>query len=234
MVDLLIQHKQETNQDLISCITIIIIQCPNPTKEEVEEEACPQQLAEDMEEISLMKIRNQQKIKKAEMKFAPYGSWNGKTSVTCDTVKDHLLQFIQKTYKNGEDVVTSLRNGEIVNLEDKEPQLGVSEETNEAKRAILQKGLEIRYQTDYTRYCDRVDMLKQNLIRAYALILSIYCTKVMQSRVKQHADFETDIMNDPIKLLEVIKVLLHDTVRGKYPYASVTDSIKHFLIIMQK
>ena len=64
MVDFLILHKQETNQDLISCITIIIIQCPNPTKEDVEEEACPQQLAQHMEEISLMKINHHHQLKR--------------------------------------------------------------------------------------------------------------------------------------------------------------------------
>ena len=64
MVDLLIQHKQETNQDLISCITIIIIQCPHLTKEEVEVEACPKHLAGDVEEISLMKINNQHQLKR--------------------------------------------------------------------------------------------------------------------------------------------------------------------------
>ena len=93
--------------------------------------------------------------------------------------------------------------------------------------------MEIKYQTDYIRYRDRVNMLEQNLIRAYALIFSTYCTKVMQSRVEQHADFENEIMDDPIKLLEVIKVLLHDTVKSKYPYTSVTNSLRNFIMIKQ-
>ena len=64
LVDLLIQHKQETIQDLISCITIINIQRQHPTKEEVEEKACPQQLAEEGEETSLMKIKHHHQSKR--------------------------------------------------------------------------------------------------------------------------------------------------------------------------
>ena len=35
--------------------------------------------------------------KDTEMKFTPYGTWGGKVTVTYDTVKDHILQVIQKT-----------------------------------------------------------------------------------------------------------------------------------------
>jgi hypothetical protein len=88
---------------------------------------------------------------------------------------------IQKTYKNAEDVVTSLREMEKVDLSSKMPRLLKSESTDEDTRKIEQKGLELRYQTDYTRYCERLDNLDQNLIKAYALIYSSYCSKIMQS-----------------------------------------------------
>ena len=48
------------------------------------------------------------RVKEAEIKFNPYGSYGGKVHATYDTVKDHILQQIQKSYKYGEDVVTSL------------------------------------------------------------------------------------------------------------------------------
>ena len=114
------------------------------------------------------------------------------------------------------------------------PRLLKAESTDEETRKIEQKGLELRYQTDYTRYCDRLDNLDQNLIKAYALIYSSYCSKIMQSRVEQHADFETVIRDDPIKLLETIQVLMHDTIRGRYPYASVTDAMRNLLFIKQQ
>ena len=62
-------------------------------------------------------------IKEGEMKFTPYGSWGGKTTVTYDTVKDSILQFIQRTYRDPEDVVNSLQDMEKVDLSSKMPQL---------------------------------------------------------------------------------------------------------------
>ena len=85
------------------------------------------------------------------MKFTPHGTWGGKVTVTYDTVKDHILQVIQKTYKNAEDVVTSLREMKKVDLSSMIPRLLKAESTDEETRKIEQKGLELRYQTDYTR-----------------------------------------------------------------------------------
>ena len=46
------------------------------------------------------------KTKEYEMKFNPYGS--SKIKVPYDTVKDHILQTIQKTFKNSDDIVDSI------------------------------------------------------------------------------------------------------------------------------
>jgi len=47
------------------------------------------------------------------MKFSPYGQiGNNKSPMTFDTVKEHILNTIQKTYKHGKDVVDSLRDME--------------------------------------------------------------------------------------------------------------------------
>jgi hypothetical protein len=36
-------------------------------------------------------------------------------------------------------------------------------------------------------------------------------------------------MNDPIELLKVIQLLMHDPIRARYPYASVTEALLWFL-----
>ncbi|MGC9293613.1 MAG: hypothetical protein ACP5EP_13105, partial [Acidobacteriaceae bacterium] len=74
---------------------------------------------------------------------------------------------------------------------------------------IEQSGFDIKYQEQLRRYLEREDNLRQGLTKAYALIFGNYCTKAMQSRVEAHPDFENEIENDPIKLLEVIKVFMH-------------------------
>jgi hypothetical protein len=62
-------------------------------------------------------------------------------------------------------------------------------------------------------------------MKAYALIFSTYCNKTMQNRVEEHPEFETAIRNDPIELLNKIKVLMHDPIRAKCPFASLTEAI---------
>jgi hypothetical protein len=47
----------------------------------------------------------------------------------------------------------------------------------------------------------------------------------MQNRIEEHPEFDSKIDNDPIALLEVIKILMHDTVRAQYPEVSMTESL---------
>jgi hypothetical protein len=87
-----------------------------------------------------------------------------------------------------------------------------------------QPGKDILYQAELERYLERKDTLEQNLTKAYALIFSTYCNKAMQNRVEEHPKFETTIRDDPIELLNKIKVLMHDPIRAKYPFTSLTRS----------
>jgi hypothetical protein len=69
--------------------------------------------------------------------------------------------------------------------------------------------------------------------KAYALIFSTYCNKTMQNRIEEHPDFESTIRDDPIELLEKIKVLMYDPIRAKYPYASLTEALIRLMNIKQ-
>ena len=48
--------------------------------------------------------------KTLEMKFFPHGIGRDRQTVTYDTVKDHIVQYVQKTYNNGQDIAISLRD----------------------------------------------------------------------------------------------------------------------------
>ena len=71
------------------------------------------------------------------------------------------------------------------------------------------------------------------MTKAYALIFSNFCNKTMQNRVEEHPEFETTIRDDPIELLNKIKVLMHDPIRAKYPFASLTEAISRVLNLKQ-
>ena len=54
--------------------------------------------------------------KQKEIKFFPHGAGRDQQTVTYDTVKDHIVSYVQKTYKNGQDIAVSLRDLEEIDL----------------------------------------------------------------------------------------------------------------------
>mgnify|MGYP000382356346 CR=1 FL=1 len=160
--------------------------------------------------------------KQPEMKFFPHGIGRERQTVSYDTVKDYIVQVIQKTYKNGQDTAVSIGDPKKKDLNPLQPTRGVAAAADMAETLLQQKGMDIIYQAELERYLDRKDTLEQNLTKAYALIFSTYCDKAMQNRVEEHPNFETTIRDDPIELLNKIKVLMHDPIRAKYPFASLT------------
>jgi hypothetical protein len=94
--------------------------------------------------------------------------------------------------------------------------------------------MDILSQAELGRYLDRKDTLEQNLTKAYALIFSTYCNKMMQNRIEEHPDYEATIHDDPIELISKIKVLMHGPIRAKCPFASLTEAMIRMLNIKQQ
>ena len=168
------------------------------------------------------------------MKFLPQGIRGERQTVTYNTVKDQIVQYVQKTYKNGQDIAVSLRDLQAKDLSPYAPVRGTSIETATNANTKEQTGMDIRYQAKLERFLDREQVLEANLSIAYALIYSTYCNKTMQYQIEEHPDFETKIRDDPIELLPNIKVLMHDPIRAKYPFTSLTKAMTRILNIRQR
>ena len=110
---------------------------------------------------------------------------------------------------------------------------GLVAESEERIRKIKQDGYNILYTAEVQNYMDRKITLDTNLGRAYAHILSTYCNGMMQHCIEEHPDFESTIQNDPIELLKAINIDMHDPIRAKYPYASLTEALMRTLNIKQ-
>ena len=148
--------------------------------------------------------------KTPELKFAPQNV-NKPQTATYATVKDSIVQYVQKTYKDGHDVAVPLRDMQKKDLKPHEPTRKLSKKSDADAKKIEQDGFDIVYQAALTRYMDRCETLDAGLNKAYSLIFTTYCTKAMQSRIEEHPDFETKIQDDPIALLEAIKTLKFST-----------------------
>jgi hypothetical protein len=172
------------------------------------------------------------KPEERELKFAPVS--NKGNTATYDTTKDAVIQHIRKTYTGGIDVGQSLEAMKMVDLTAKEPTRTLTTETDPAKMLVDQKGLDITYQARFTRHLDREDALREGLDKAYNLIFTNYCTKVMQARIEQHPEYETKLKNDPIAVLEAIKALTHTTIRAQYPIVTITDALGRLMNVKQR
>lgn len=73
---------------------------------------------------------------------------------------------------------------------------------------------------------------KKELAKSYALILS-YCSIVMKSCIEALPNYETEVKDNPIKLLESIQNKMHDPERNCYPYESVTEALQRVINMRQ-
>jgi hypothetical protein len=115
------------------------------------------------------------------MKFFPHGIARDQQAVSKDYVNYHIVQFIQKTYKNGQDTAVPIRDLTVMDSTSHAPSRAIATATDSTVNQNEQTGIDILYQAKLERYLDRKDTLEQNLAKAYALIFSTYCNKTMQN-----------------------------------------------------
>ena len=139
------------------------------------------------------------------------------------------MSYVQRTYKHGKDIGKSLRDLEKYDLSNDRPTRAISTDADDEIRKLEQDGLDIIYQATIKQFLDREQALEDNLNKAYALIFGTYCIKAIQSQIEDHPDFESTIRDNPIELLKTIRILMHDTVRARYPYASLFYSMIRLL-----
>ena len=168
-----------------------------------------------------------------EMKFYPHGGGTKGQSVTYATVKDNIVSFIQSSYRYGKDIAVSFRDLQKKDLSAERPTRMISNKTGDDKK-LEQDGFDMIYQAEIKQFLERERALEDNLDKAYAHIFGTYCSKAIQSRVEEHPNYETTIRDNPIELLETVSVLMHDTVRAKYPYVSLYDAMMHLFNMRQQ
>ena len=65
-----------------------------------------------------------------------------------NTVKEAVINYVQKNYKNGQDVAKSLKQMEKVDLAAAEPKLETSTKSDDEGKALEQAGFNIKYQEE--------------------------------------------------------------------------------------
>ena len=148
------------------------------------------------------------------MKFHPHGIGRDRQTVTFNKVKERIEMKIQKEYEFGWDMAESIRDMKLIDLTLLAPELGELTETDPQKRTREEKALDIIFQQKTSRYLKQVEKLEENMGKAYSLIYKNYCDTGMQARIKEHPKYYSKILDNPIKLLEAILILMHEPVRA--------------------
>ena len=95
-----------------------------------------------------------------------------------------------------------------------------------------QDSLNLEYTEELCNYNNPIKLYNENKQKACALIFS-YCNKVMQSRIEESSNFETEIHNDPLKLLDVIKHKMYNPARAKHEFVLLTELLSQLLTTLQ-
>jgi hypothetical protein len=170
-----------------------------------------------------------------ELKFIPHYSGKQQT-VTYDTVKDHIIILIQKTYKHGSDIAQAIREGaDPAEIGEGEPERelvtlpeGILSDKEQFRLTLQQNGYDIEYKEALRKYNLQCDVYKDNKIKAFALIFS-FCNKIMQNRIEEISDYETRVRDNPFELLAEIKRKMYDPARAKYEFVTLTESLRRIL-----
>ena len=86
------------------------------------------------------------------------------------------------------------------------------EGTAATKQNLLKKEqhqFHVEFEIDHKMHQERIALYEDNKNKATALLWS-QCTATMRSKLQSRPEFEKEIRNDPIKLLEAIKQTCHE------------------------
>ena len=89
------------------------------------------------------------------------------------------------------------------------------------------------YNARLKHYIRKDEDFDENWMKAFAYIFENYCTKDMQVAVKELPNYEKEIQNQPLKLLEEVKALMHTPMRARYPFMSLTENLVSLVNVKQ-
>jgi len=145
---------------------------------------------------------------------------------------EYLFNHIKKEYKRGNDIAESLRMGKLVDTTKWEPELEISQATDEDEKKIEDKKNDAKYSKLMDVYIKRLELFEDNLISIYGLLWE-RCSKNLQNKIMECQDFENDIYSDPIKLMHAIKEHALNYQDTKYEMSIVSEAYKTMLNMKQ-
>ena len=177
------------------------------------------------------KKENVKKKNKLEDHYFYVGS--NKQASDFETTYEFLVNYIKRTYTRGNDIAEALRRMENPDTDTRKPSLQISTSTDADENKREGRQYELDYKAEYDEYMKRKRTFEENTYKAYAEIWA-RCNKAMRSRVESRKDYEKEVYNVPIKLIEAIKEHALNYEESRYEMSVVLDAFKAFLNCRQK
>ena len=171
--------------------------------------------------------------KKKSLSDYVYQTGTAKQASEFHIITKYLINHIRKTYKNGDDIGTALKERKEFNFTSMTPTLKTSNSTDSAVKDRENRQFEIIYEAQVNSYITRKDIYESNRGNAYAFLFS-QCNKAMQNKLQMRTDYESSIEKNPIKLLDAIEEHSISYQENKYEMRVITDALKNFVNLKQK
>ena len=146
---------------------------------------------------------------------------------------EFLVNYIKRTYIRGNDIAEALRTMKLPNTNLWKPSLQVSLNFNDADEKRENRQFELDYKAEYDEYMKRKRSFEENCYKSYAEIWA-RCNKAMKSKIESRKDYESEVYNKPVKLLEAIKEHALNYEENRYEMSIILDAMKAFIDCKQK
>ena len=171
--------------------------------------------------------------KKKDKKFHPW-SRSKPSDFTFTEVKDELtLTLQQKKMDHAPDIVNTVRKMKLINFEDQGPVLRFSELEDPTNNEKENNAFAVIHRDEIKQWNERKKDYESNLMNLHATIVK-FCSSTMREKLEREADWETDLFEDPIKLLKRIKRLMTTSDETDWEQFSLWEAIRKFVNCKQK
>ena len=150
-----------------------------------------------------------------------------------EEVEAHLLDYIRMTGKhNIEDMVQSIRDQKLIDLDAYEPRIERLTQITDEDRALELEENRTKYSAKLKTFNYRVENLQVNKFYVRSLILQRYIMKEMDVKIRNESDFDT-VLEDPIELLKRIEGFSKRSEDGNYDVWYLWESLHKWVNMKQ-
>jgi hypothetical protein len=178
-----------------------------------------------------MSTKEAKKKKTIEDYFFYVGS--SKQASDFEMTSEFLVNYVKKTFDRGNDVAEALRTLTPEDTEIWKPTLHFSTEADDTTSKQENRQYKLEYKANLDKFMRRKRSYDDNLFKAYALIWE-RCAKAMQNKIMARSNFEAEIYNDPIKLLNAVKEHALNYQEAGYEMSIISDAFRALFTVQQK